>query len=199
MTEPTDRDLMLAAAKGDVDKFGLLFDRYHQRLYEFFYRLSGDPSSSEDLVQDVFLRMLRYRRSFGESSEFRAWMYRIARTARIDRFRKRHDHASLSGERARETQASGFAPDRLFENSEMAALLQRALLQLPEAKREILVLARFQELKYEQIASLLDLDPGAVKVRVHRATLELREIVLKMSESNEKCDAMKSGKTFPTT
>lgn len=198
--QSTDRDLMLAAANGDVEKFGILFDRYHQRLFEFFYRLSGDASSSEDLLQDVFLRMLRYRRSFKETSEFRAWMYQIARTARIDRFKKRWGmDAMVSEQQAAVEPRHSVTPDRSFEKDQEAALLQRALLELPEAKREILVLARFQELKYDQIASLLNLDVGAVKVRVHRATVELRAIVLRMTERNEKCDVMKSRKTFPTT
>jgi len=178
--ELTDRDLMLEAAKGNIETFGVLFDRYHQRLFEFFYRLSGDVPTSQDLVQDVFLRMIRYRRTFGEQSEFRPWMYRIARTVRIDRFKKRLVATSLS-ERTAEPQAHVSAPERVLEQSEESALLQRALLQLPEAKREILVLARFQELKYEQIASLLNVDVGVVKVRVHRATMELRDIVLKMT------------------
>jgi RNA polymerase sigma-70 factor (ECF subfamily) len=199
--QPTDRDLMLAAAKGDVEKFGVLFDRYHQRLFEFFYRLSGDVPSSEDLVQDVFLRMLRYRRSFREKSEFRAWMYQIARTVRIDRFKKRWESDGVLGDQlaAAKPQTTFSAPDRALEQGQESALLQHALLELPEAKREILILARFQELKYEQIAALLDLDVGVVKVRVHRATAELRAIFLRMTERNEACDAMKSGKTSPTT
>jgi len=81
--EPTDNELMLAVREGDIEPFGTLFDRYRQRLFEFFYRLSGDAASSEDLVQEVFLRMFRYRHTFGMDSEFRAWMYHIARTARV--------------------------------------------------------------------------------------------------------------------
>lgn len=198
--EPTDRDLMLAVRKGDFEKFGVLFDRHHQRLFEFFYRLSGDAALSEDLVQDVFLRMLKYRRSFEVTSEFRAWMYQIARRARIDRFNRRWDEATspLSAELALSSPGSS-RPDRLFEQSERAVLLQRALLELPEEKRELLVLARFQELKYEQIAFLLGLEVGVVKVRIHRAVLELREIVLRLSGEQEKCVAKKSEKAVPTT
>ena len=78
---------MLAVRDGDVERFGVLFDRYHQRLYEFFYRLGSNAASSQDLVQEVFLRMLRYRKTFRADSEFRGWMYHIARTVRIDRFK----------------------------------------------------------------------------------------------------------------
>jgi RNA polymerase sigma-70 factor (ECF subfamily) len=145
--------------------------------------------------------MLRYRRSFREKSEFRAWMYQIARTVRIDRFKKRWESDGVLGDQlaAAKPQTTFSAPDRALEQGQESALLQHALLELPEAKREILILARFQELKYEQIAALLDLDVGVVKVRVHRATAELRAIFLRMTERNEACDAMKSGKTSPTT
>src|SRR5215510_448956 len=94
--EPTDKELMLAVKDGDAQPFAVLFDRYHQRLFDFFYRLSGDTSSSEDLVQDVFLRMLKYRHTFRIDSEFRAWMYRIARSARIDRFRRQKNESFLT-------------------------------------------------------------------------------------------------------
>ena len=179
---------MLAVRKGDVEQFGRLFDRYHQRLFEFFYRLTGDPTSSEDLVQDVFLRMLKYRRGFGPESEFRPWMYQIARRARIDRFNSRWGEAVLPQDGVENVQSLPCRdrPDQLLEQSEQAVFLQRALLQLPEDKREILVLARFQEMKYEQIAALLNLEVGTVKVRVHRAIVELREILTKMSGEQTK-------------
>src|SRR5436190_8671853 len=68
--DATDRDLMLAVREGDAEKFGLLFDRHQQNLFSFFYRLTGDAASSEDLVQDVFLRMLKYRKTFRPDSHF---------------------------------------------------------------------------------------------------------------------------------
>jgi RNA polymerase sigma-70 factor (ECF subfamily) len=190
----TDKELMLAVSAGDVEQFGVLFHRYHQKLFDFFYRLSGDSTSSHDLVQEVFLRMLKYRHTFGQDSEFKAWMYQIARTARIDRFRGERKLTAYS-ENIRERPPG---PDRLLESEEQAEWLQRALLRLPEDKREILILARYQEMKYDQIAALLNTGVGTVKVRVHRAIGELREIFLQMSGERPKCDVKKSGKRLPT-
>src|SRR5262245_56195439 len=144
--EPTDNELMLAVRDGDSQPFTVLFDRYHQKLFDFFYRLSGDTASSDDLVLEVFLRMLKYRHTFRKESEFRAWMYRIARSARIDRFR-RQKNESL------QTAGSGGIPDvaqesiafQKIEEQERSLLLRQALLRLSEDKRELLVLARFQE------------------------------------------------------
>jgi len=192
---------MLAVRDGDVEQFGVLFDRYHQRLYEFFYRLGGNAALSEDLVQEVFLRMLKYRRTFRADSEFRGWMYHIARTVRIDRLRAQREETPLAEGDAEKSSSSAGAPtpDDHIEEMERAKLLQRALLRLPEDKRELLILARFQELKYEQIGSLLDIDAGAVKVRVHRALTELREIVRKMSDERTKCIVKKPGKLLRTS
>jgi RNA polymerase sigma-70 factor, ECF subfamily len=190
---------MLAVRDGDVELFGVLFDRYHQRLYEFFYRLGSSATSSEDLVQEVFLRMLKYRRTFRADSEFRGWMYHIARTVRIDRFKSQREDSPLTASDAEGAHRSGQpAPDGYLEARERAELLERALLRLPEDKRELLILARFQELKYEQIASLLNVDVGTVKVRVHRAMTGLREIVQKMSDERSKCIVTKPGKLLRT-
>ena len=195
--DQTDNELMLAAKGGDAERFGLLFDRYHQRLFDFFYRLGSDAASSEDLVQEVFLRMLKYRNTFRPDSEFRAWMYGIARTVRIDRFRSRKAVTSLNGDEHslgdfREDLSGG--PFHHVEYLERATLLQRALLRLPDDKRELLILARYQELKYEQIGTLLGVDVGIVKVRVHRAMLELRETLRQMTGESASCVVKKSEK-----
>ena len=195
--DQTDNDLMLAAKNGDAERFGILFDRYHQRLFDFFYRLGSDAASSEDLVQEVFLRMLKYRNTFRPDSEFRAWMYGIARTVRIDRFRSRKAETSLTGDEyslgdSREDLSGG--PFHQVEYLERATLLQRALLRLPDEKRELLILARYQELRYEQIGTLLGVDVGIVKVRVHRAMVELRETLRQMTGESASCVVKKSEK-----
>jgi len=189
---------MLAVRAGDVELFGVLFDRYHQRLYEFFFRLGSTAASSEDLVQDVFLRMLRYRRTFRADSDFRGWMYHIARKVRIDRFKSRREETRLGENDAGAHRSGPAAQESFIEARERSQLLEQALLKLAEDKRELLILARFQELKYEQIASLLDIDVGAVKVRVHRAMTELREIVQKISDKRSKCIVTKPAKLSRT-
>jgi RNA polymerase sigma factor (sigma-70 family) len=187
--ELSDDTLMRAARDGDISQFGVLFERHHGRLFEFFYHMTGDRSVSEDLVQDVFVRMLRYRKTFSEQSHFKSWMYQIARNARIDHFKK---HGSEKTSRATEVEAAGSAYHPRIEQAQHTAILERALLELPDEKREILILARYQEMKYEQIAELLGIQVGAVKVRVHRAMAELREIFLRMSGEKTKCDVNKS-------
>ena len=75
---PPDRDLMLAVRRGDLQALDTLFARHHRRLYGFLVRLTGDRDAADDLVQDVFLRLLRFRESYREDGQFKPWLYRIA-------------------------------------------------------------------------------------------------------------------------
>ena len=184
--ELTDKQLMHSVSEGDVEKIGVLFERHYVRLFDFLYRMTGDASASEDLVQEVFFRMLKYRRSFGEASEFRAWMYGIARNVRIDYFRKHQSEGSASALNS-EAPALSVLPHEEFERRQQSELLSRAMMALPVEKRELLVFARYHEMKYDEIAALLEIEVGTVKVRVHRAMAELRDIFLRMSGENRKC------------
>ena len=80
----SDDALMLDVSNGQVGKLGVLFDRNHRKLFDFFIRMTRSREVSEDLVQDVFFRILKYRATFRAGSRFTTWMYHIARNARID-------------------------------------------------------------------------------------------------------------------
>jgi len=165
-----DEDLMLEVRNGAGETLGVLFDRYHAPLYNFYSKLTGDRTLSEDLVQEVFLRILKYRQSYQPGTPFRAWIYQIARNARVDHYRKTPKHITFEPE-----MAPAVMPKDSAQHSEEAELLHRALMQMPEEKREILILSRFQELRYDEIARLLGCELGTVKTRIHRAIQELRQ------------------------
>ena len=90
-------------------------------------------------------------------------------------------------------------PGRQHEENEEKALLQRALMQLPESSRELLILARFQEMEYEDIAELYGISLGAVRTRVYRAVKELRELYLHLRGNRSSCNATKSVTISPST
>jgi RNA polymerase sigma-70 factor, ECF subfamily len=170
MTLAPDEALMLQVRDGAGEMLGVLFDRYQTPLFNFYSKLTGDRTLSEDLVQEVFLRILKYRQSYRPGTPFRAWVYQIARNARIDHFRK------FPRERAFEPEMlPPVRPTDSAQEQQEVELLHRALLQLPEDKREILLLCRFQELKYEEIAELLSCELNTVRTRIHRALQELRK------------------------
>ncbi len=173
---------MLKVKAGDLDKMGLLFERYHKPLFGFLYHSTGQRATSEDLVQTVFYRMLKYRHTFTESGEFRTWMYHLARNVLIDNAKKNNrivyneNFTELSDKNLSE---SSFEKD--FEKNEANEILQKSLTKLSLEHREVLVLSRFQELSYKEIAEILHTTEGNIKVKVHRAMKELKSIYMAFS------------------
>jgi RNA polymerase sigma-70 factor (ECF subfamily) len=173
-TAVTDSALMARVRDGELERLAELFERHHRRLYRFFCRLAGDPAAAEDLVQEVFVRLIKYRHSFRSDAEFTPWLFALARNAGVDHFRK-SPREIQEPEHAPEPVAAVEHPVERLERRERTALLAAALERLPVDKREVLLLARFGEMRYEHIGELLGISVGAVKVRVHRALKELRE------------------------
>lgn len=179
-TDPTDIDLMLRVQEGDLVALGVIFERHHGRVYRFCMRMTGNGPASEDLVQEIFLRMNRYSGKLRPDSNFQPWMYRLARNVCNDHLRK-SQRESGDLEAIPEPVSGEPGAVELMEKSEEVTLLHRALDSLPEKKREVLILSRFEKHKYEEIARLLDCSVGTVKVRVHRAVRQLREIYGQLS------------------
>ncbi len=178
---------MLAVREGDVGRLGELFERYHAPLFDFLSRVTGDRTAAEDLVQDVFVRVLKYRRTYRDDSCFEAWLYRIARNARADHFRQRRAAEPL-GNRELDLPALTPGPQQQLEARRDAESVKRALDQLPDDKRELLVLAKYRDMRYERIAEILEIEVGTVKVRVHRAVKELRALLLRDHEAPPSAD-----------
>ena len=176
MTEPqalgwqSDNTLMEQVREGDSRKLAMLFERHHEALFRYFLRMTGDRPYSEDMVQEVFFRVLKYRGTYRQEAQFTTWMYRIARNAHIDNLRRRKWEVPME----EDWDAPG-PPAESPEKRQEAEVVRRALLAIPEDKRELLIMTRYQEMKYEQIAEVLGVEVGTVKVRIHRALRSLRE------------------------
>jgi len=184
----TDEDLMLAVRGGDPSRLEPLFDRYHRPLFDYLARMTGNRSVAEDLVQDVFVRILKYRHTFRDDSRFETWVFRIARNARTDYFHRQLRETTLDRAADRADNALGIAESLEFDRQ--TACLRRALLLLRDDQRELIVLARYRGMKYEAIAELLGVEVGTVKVRMHRALRELRDTFLGLLE--KPCNAKQS-------
>lgn len=185
----SDEALMAAVRGGDVQQLTFLFERYQKPLFDFFGRMNGTRSGSDDMVQDVFFRILKYRATFRDENRFRTWMYRIARNVRSDHLRNRFGPQDPKASDAEIPRSE--SPGYRFEQDQDAAILRCALGMLPDEKRELLVLVWYQEMKYQDIADLLDIDVGAVKVRVHRAVKELRRGFDRVSSEKTPCNVKK--------
>jgi len=167
-----DEQIMQEVRAGNVGKLEALFDRHHRALFGYFVHLTSNRTASEDLVQEVFFRILKYRHTYQPEMSFRSWMYQIGRNVYMDHAGRRKPEVALP-EDAGNFSSADVLPDRQLQTKQEAALLHRALAALPREKREVLVMSRFLDLKYEEIASVLKCEVGTVKVRVYRALREL--------------------------
>ena len=175
----TDEEVMQRVKNGKVEALAVLFERHHVKLYNYFLRQTGDGGLGEDLTQEVFFRILKYRESYRGESTFTAWMYGIGRNVHMDHLRKHKKETPLE-DRWDEEPDPEPPPELQTQAEQESALVNRALELLPPAKKEVLVLSRFQGLKYDEIAGLLGCSLASVKTRVHRAVKDLRHTYLNL-------------------
>jgi len=169
-----DEQVMWEVREGAVGKLELLFDRHHTGILRYFQYLTSNRTLSEDLAQEVFFRVLKYRQSYQPDGNFRAWLYQIARNVFADQLGKQKPEVAMP-EEAREIRGAETPPDREFQKKQEALMLRRALAAMPGDKREVLIMSRFLDLKHEEIAAVLKCEVGTVKVRVYRAMRDLSD------------------------
>jgi RNA polymerase sigma factor (sigma-70 family) len=175
-----DEQLMREVRDGAVARLEPLFERHHAGVLRYFIYVTSNRTLSDDLSQEVFFRVLKYRHTYQPSAKFRPWLFQIARNVYVDHLGRQKPEVDLSEET---TQISSAAPaaDRALQKKQEVQLLRRALAGLPTDKREVLVMSRLLEWKHEDIAAVLQCEVGTVKVRVYRALRELSDRFLSLS------------------
>ncbi len=171
---------MLSVKAGKTDQLSLLYERHKGPLYGFFYRLTSDRDISEDLVQNVFLRILKYKHTYNGQGKFTTWYYHLARNVMADYFKKNNRYQPMGDQDWSNRMGHEETAEVQMTEVQDKEILQKAMKQLPKDKQELLVLVKFQKLRYEQVAEMMDCSVGALKVRVHRTIQELRTIYLGM-------------------
>ena len=166
---------MTLVKAGKLEHLNELFSRYSRRLYNYFLKSTLDKGDSDDLTQELFIRVMKYRKSYKDGHAFEYWIFQIARNLIKDHFRKMKVHQD-------QFNPVEVMPDPAEEmengNWEREKLLHHAMKKLSDEKRELLVLSKFQGLKYEQIAKMRDTTVANIKVQVHRTIKELKDIYL---------------------
>src|SRR5580698_2859709 len=132
---------MLQVKEGDLDRMGLLFDRHHRALYGFIFRMTGIKEVSEDIVQNVFLRMLTYRNSFAGSGSFKTWMYHLARNVLHDYYKKnKREPYKYPAKNFDERIAGEYFAGVDIEKKQELQTLEMAMMDLSADNRELLLL-----------------------------------------------------------
>jgi RNA polymerase sigma factor (sigma-70 family) len=178
-----DHGLMLAVRDGNLDCMAELFERHHGPLFGYLAKLTGNRTAAEDITQTVFHRMLKYRHTYRTEGSFTAWMYRLARHCASDHFRRSAGSPiAVDPSRLEEQVDESRSADESAASREDHALLHRALGRLDRDDREVLLLARMQELSYAEVAGILECSVGAARVRAHRALRTLRDLYFKLQK-----------------
>jgi RNA polymerase sigma-70 factor, ECF subfamily len=176
-----DQLLIEQSLAGRRDAFGLLVERYQNRLFHSLLHLLGSVEDAQDVAQEAFVQAFEKLSSFRGQSQFYSWLFRIAHNLAVsDRRRMRRVATSLENQR----EASGYEPtDENPSNEpsysmdavERQRIVQRALADLPEEFRTTLILKEMDGMSYEEIASTLGIPLGTVRSRIHRARMDLRD------------------------
>lgn len=158
-------------SNGDIAQSATLFEKYNVSMYNYFRKMNHSKSISEDLSQEVFVRMIKYRSSYNPQYKFKPWLYRIASNVRMDHYR--NQKIKLDGTELPEmiSQEENIV-DKQIEDSRR---LQTAINSLKEDQREILVLSKLQKMKYTDIAIMKNTTENNVKTIVHRSIHKLRK------------------------
>jgi RNA polymerase sigma-70 factor (ECF subfamily) len=179
MSDLPDEVIMGQVRNGDLAGLAILFERYHVKLYNFMLKLTNDRAASLDLTQNLFYRVLKYRHTYRDGYSFRSWIYEMARNAHHDYFRQKNKtlakHIPIEGK-----ENEILEPETVF-TEEAYSRLDLALNMLNPDQKEMIVLSRFQGLKYEEISTLFNSSVPAIKVQIHRAIKQLRTFYFKLT------------------
>jgi RNA polymerase sigma-70 factor (ECF subfamily) len=173
---PTDEEIALRVQQGDSEIFGVLVDRYEQKLLRYGRKFLSRPEDVQDIVQDVFIRAYRNIQSFDSTQRFNPWIYRIAHNAYLNTMR-RNSLAPISVDF--DTVLVHFKYDDPSESEreqkDMRDLIERSMNDIPAKYREVLILHYFEEMPYKDIADVLQIPVGTVSIRLRRAREALKK------------------------
>ena len=186
----SDEELMARCRNGDMSAFELLVIRYKDLIINYIHRCICDYHRAEDLAQETFIRVLRNASSYEPKCQFKNWIYLIATNLCRNEVRNRNrrktaflDDLVSEGEDVNYSflmRDVSNLPDELYEKKEQQLMIQHALNLLPENQRIALNLVTYQDLRYDEIAEIMDCSVSAVKSLIHRARQNMKTLLLEV-------------------
>ena len=189
MTPPfaslSDAEVMLRAGTGDDDAFSYLVEKFRRPIVSFMYRSVGNSHVAEELAQEVFLRVYKSRQTYSADAKFTTWLYRIAtnlamnyaRDTKTERAGKvsLDEPVSEESDRTLDVADESMTAEEALVRRERMRAIKQFVLELPERQRVAVLMHKYQEMDYKQIAKALDLSESATKSLLFRAYETLRE------------------------
>jgi RNA polymerase sigma-70 factor (ECF subfamily) len=171
---PDDVSLMLRYREGDLEAFETLYRRHQDSLYRYLLRLSVNRDVAEDVFQDVWTRIIKSRRNYRATAQFKTFLFRVARNCFIDHVRRNKRHMAASAGDPDSYAASGEAPDASAERSLARRRLEIALCTLPEEQRDVFLLYEEGGFDIGQIAGITGVKQETAKSRLRYAKKKLQ-------------------------
>ncbi len=177
----SESKIMSEVAKGDLSAFRQIVERYQNPLLNYIHRYTGDRVSSEDIAQEVFLRVFKTAKEYRPISSFKAWIFKIATNLCLNELRDNKIHRNTID--IFELNEAGFvalaekrpSPVKELENQELSSILKKALKSLPENQRVALLLHKYSGFPYLEISQMMNCSISAVESLIHRARQSLRK------------------------
>ena len=179
-----DHELVIKIKSGDQDAFRQLFEQYQHLVFNISYRMSGNQKEAEDITQDVFVKIYHAIGKFRGDAKLSSWIYRIAVNTCLKRERRKKLENWISleflfQEKEKSPPVSPEkSPDQQIEIAEKEQIVQKAIQSLPERQKTALILHRYENLSYEEIATVMEISLSAVESLLHRAKDNLTKKLL---------------------
>jgi RNA polymerase sigma-70 factor, ECF subfamily len=174
-TDFAERDIIVAAQRGDREAFKALYDRYRDRVYNLIFYTTGDELGAEDVLQIVFVKIYQGLAGFRFEASLATWIYRITVNECLNQQRGRSaQHVPFEALLGSDEEMDGSAAaDLQHAAGERREIIRRAVMELSPKLRAVVALKYLEDLSYEEIASVLECSPGTVASRLNRALTDL--------------------------
>lgn len=181
----TDEGIIKQVQNGNIEAYGLLIERYKNLIFNLIFKYTNCYEDSQDIAQEVFIKVYKQIHTFKYQSKISTWLYRIATNSCIDWDRKRRkewNNISLVDEMAADHDEG---PEAQIIFSEQKEFIRDIINKMPEKYKLLLILYHFQDLKYKEISEILDIPEKTIETRLYRARKHIKKEVEMMNRGGE--------------